>query len=167
MADETNHRYRFRNERAPNERTPPRVDRAIGEFHVQPRSRMLNGGLDPSEMGRRSGEARRAKKMQRERDASDNALTVRQRIGVALSRLTQEELDTMVRGLAQRGNAHALARLADQAFGPPQPAEEDRPSDASLADLTREQRAALWAWLDELDEVPETEEPRSASEDDL
>jgi hypothetical protein len=80
--------------------------------------------------------------------------------------LTQEELDTLVQGLAQRGNAHALARLADQAFGPPQPAEEDRPSDSSLADLTREQRAALWAWLDELDHVPETEEPQSASEDD-
>src|SRR5262245_44051364 len=46
--------------------------------HVPPRSRTLNGGLDPAEMGRRSGEARRAKAAEREEHRRQDALTVRQ-----------------------------------------------------------------------------------------
>jgi hypothetical protein len=68
-------------------------------------------------MGRRSGEARREKKAQREASAAENALTFRQRLGVSLSKLSQPELDHVITGLAHRGNANALARLADQAFG--------------------------------------------------
>jgi hypothetical protein len=55
--------------------------------------------------------------MRREKGAAENALTFRQRLGVSLSRLSQGELDQVVSGLAHRGNASALARLADQAFG--------------------------------------------------
>jgi hypothetical protein len=43
----------------------------------------------------------------------------------------------------------SLVRLADQAFGSPQPAEEEEPSDNFLAQLNREERAALLALLDE------------------
>jgi hypothetical protein len=106
------------------------------------------------------GDTRRARKRHREEQAEENALTVRQRIGVALSRLTQEELDALVHRAVQRGDVRALAQLADQAFGKPPPAEEENPTDTSLADLTREQRTALWAWLDELDELPGTDEDR-------
>ena len=100
-------------------------------------------------MGRRSGEARREKKLQREQRAQENALTFRQRLGLSLSKLSQAELDQVVSGLAHRGNANALARLADQAFGTPLPAEEDVPGDEGLASLTREERAALRQMLKE------------------
>jgi hypothetical protein len=100
-------------------------------------------------MGRRSGEARREKKLQREQRAEENALTFRQRLGVSLSKLSQPELDQVVSGLARRGNANALARLADQAFGKPLPAEEDVPGDEGLASLSREERAVLRQMLEE------------------
>ena len=116
---------------------------------VPPRSRTLNGGLDPAEMGRRSGEARREKKAQREQRAQDAALTFRQRLGVSLSKLTQAELDQVVSGLAHRGNANALARLADQAFGKPLPTEEVVPRDDGLASLTRDELAELQRMLEE------------------
>jgi hypothetical protein len=86
--------------------------------------------------------------MRREKRAAENALTFRQRLGVSLSRLSQEELDQVVSGLAHRGNANALARLADQAFGKAEPAEEDTPEVDWLAALTREQRAVVSSWLD-------------------
>jgi len=122
------------------------------EPYARSRSKPLNGGLDPVEMGRRSGQARREKKMRREKGASENALTFRQRLGVSLSRLNQGELDQVVSGLAHRGNANALARLADQAFGKPEPAEEDKPEDDWLAALTREQRAVVRLWIDSQEE---------------
>src|SRR6188508_1349978 len=92
---------------------------------------------------------RREKKMQRDLRAQENALTVRQKIGVALSKLTQAELDEMVSRLAHRGNANALARLADQAFGKPLPVEEEIPEDEDLSALTREQRAVLRQMLED------------------
>jgi DNA-binding NarL/FixJ family response regulator len=103
-------------------------------------------------MGRRSGEARRAKKAEREELTQESALTFRQRVGVSLSKLTQRELDTAVKSLANSGRANdvgALARLADQAFGRPLPAEEDVPGDEGLASLTREERAVLRQMLEE------------------
>ena len=87
--------------------------------------------------------------MEREQRAQDNALTFRQRLGVSLSKLSQPELDQVVSSLAHRGNANALARLADQAFGKPLPAEEDVPGDEGLASLTREERAVLRQMLEE------------------
>jgi hypothetical protein len=113
--------------------------------HVQPRSKTLNGGLDASEMGRRSGAARREKKQQREEHAEENALTFRQRLGVSLSKLTQRELDQRVRD----ARPSELVRFADQAFGKPLPAEDDVPEDQGLASLTREQRAVLRQMLEE------------------
>lgn len=92
---------------------------------------------------------RREKRLQREASAQDKAPTFRQRLGVSLSKLSQPELDQVVSGLAHRGNANALARLADQAFGRPLPAEEDAPGDEELASLTREERAVLRQMLEE------------------
>ena len=131
------------------ERTPRSARVTNRDSDVPPRSRTLNGGLDPAEMGRRSGEARRAKALARQESAEQNALTFRQRLGVSLSKLSQPELDQVVSGLAHRGNANALARLADQAFGKPLPAEEDVPGDEGLASLTREERAVLRQMLEE------------------
>lgn len=91
---------------------------------------------------------RREKKLQREERAQENALTFRQRLGVSLSKLGQREPDQVVAKLAQRGNAAALARLADQAFGRPTEAEQDARSDAGLAALTRDERAQLRAILE-------------------
>lgn len=72
---------------------------------------------------------------------------------MSLSQLTQADLDQVVSALAERGNANALARLADQAFGKPLPADEDRPDDEGLAALTREERAVLRQILE--DGIPE------------
>lgn len=101
------------------------------------------------EAARASARVRREKRLQREASAQDKAPTFRQRLGVSLSKLSQPELDQVVSGLAHRGNANALARLADQAFGRPLPAEEDAPGDEELASLTREERAVLRQMLEE------------------
>ena len=87
---------------------------------------------------------RREKKIQREKGAADNALTFRQRLGVSLSKLSQEQLDRRV--LDARPTA--LVRFADQVSGRPEPAEEDEPEDNWLATLTREQRAIVRSWID-------------------
>ena len=87
-------------------------------------------------------------------------MTFRQRLGVSLSKLSQPELDQVVSGLAHRGNANALARLADQAFGKPLPAEEDKPEDEGLAALTREERAVLRQMLE--DGLPDEPAPQLA-----
>jgi len=97
--------------------------------------------------------------MQREERAQENALTFRQRLGVSLSKLSQAELDQVVSGLAHRGNASALARLADQAFGKPLPAEEEIPEDEDLSALTREQRAVLRQMLEDGLEPTEAAQP--------
>jgi hypothetical protein len=108
------------------------------------------GGLGASEAAQRSAERRAIKAEERRAEAADNALTFRQRLGVALSRLSQRDLDAVIQGLAKSGkpqDINTLARLADQAFGKPQDAEEDSPIDPELAALTREQRALLREWL--------------------
>jgi hypothetical protein len=152
--------------------TSTNVTSATGSPNVRARSETLNGGLDPSEMGRRSGEARREKKQLREERAEENALTFRQRLGVSLSKLTQTDLDRTIEGLAQSGrpaDLRALAALADQAFGKPQVAEDDTPLDDELAQLTRKERAALRAILEdadperELGELAHREGPASGS----
>jgi hypothetical protein len=80
-----------------------------------------------SETARAAGEkgkiAKAAKKAEREARALDASLTVRQRLGLSVSKLTQDELDAAVHALvvkAATGDAraiHALARVLDQAFG--------------------------------------------------
>jgi hypothetical protein len=132
----------------------------VEEPHVRPRSRTLNGGLDPVEMGQKSGQARREKKIKREETAAENALTVRQKVGVALSRLTQREWDAVVKGatVAQR------VALMNQAFGTPTQAEEDKPQDEGLAALTREQRAVLMEALDKAEDAPPQDDPPSSAQ---
>lgn len=113
------------------------------------RSRTLRHGVDAAEAGRRSGAARRARAAERAAAEADAAQTFRQRLGVSLSRLTQDELDAAVRAMAQQAGKglpsalSALGRAADQAFGKPAPEEED-PQGEELT-LTRAQRSALIA----------------------
>jgi hypothetical protein len=109
------------------------------------------------EAAQASARARREKKAQRAQRAQDNALTFRQRLGVSLSKLSQAELDQVVSGLAHRGNANALARLADQAFGKPLPAEEDVPREEGLASLSREELAVLRQVLEEGSNLDESQ----------
>jgi len=83
-------------------------------------------------------------------------LTSRQRFALALSRLTQEELDAVVKRPADdaaNGDTkavHALCRLADQAFGPTQvePPTDPHPiEDKQWQELTESERATVRADL--------------------
>lgn len=123
------------------------------------RSGTLKGGHDAAEMGRRSAAARRARAAERAQADADAALTFRQRLGVSLSRLTQDELDAAIRRMAtdDRPSAlTALARMADQAFGKPAPEEEEGEAGDDIATLTRAQRSALIAMLMEEEETQRT-----------
>ena len=63
---------------------------------------------------------------------------------------------------ARPSDLGALARLADQAFGKPEPGGEDKPTDPGLADMSRDQLAALRAALLNEDEgVPEGGDPQN------
>lgn len=129
------------------------------------RSGTLKHGLDAREMALRSVEARRARAAERAQQDADAALTFRQRLGVSLSRLTQDELDAAVRRMAtdDRPSAlTALARMADQAFGKPQ-VEEEEQHDDEVAHLTKAQRSALIARLLEEEETQRT--PRGDARD--
>lgn len=70
---------------------------------------------------RRQKEAER--KAQREEDARLTHLTGRQRIGLGLSKVSQEDIDLVITSLVNQAKAgdvksiHALARLFDQGFG--------------------------------------------------
>ena len=107
-----------------------------------------------SESGRKAAMAsvasRRAKAKARAETAEENALTARQRLGVALSKLTQREWDAKVKA----AKAHELVRFLDQAFGRPTDAEPDKPEDTGLAALTKDQRAALRAMLTQDEPLP-------------
>lgn len=138
-----------------NDEAPPTNNK---ELNAQVRSRSLNGGLDPAEMGRRSGQARREKAAARAEAAEQDALTFRQRLGVSLSKLSQNELDQRVKD----ARPSELVRFADQAFGKPLEAEEDKPEDDLLAVLTREQRAVIRSWVEEM-ENESPMEPDSAA----
>jgi hypothetical protein len=121
--------------------------------HVPPRLKTLRGGLDPREMGRLSGKARRARAAEREEHRRQDALTVRQRLGVALqAELTVEDWRGVIGAARAAGNVSALARLADQAFGRPQDAEPEEPEDLGLSALSREQLAVLLEMLDDATE---------------
>lgn len=115
------------------------------------------GGIGSVEAGRRGGAARSAKAKARreaaEAGAIDGARTFRQRLGVALSKLAQDELDAVVSRMAKAGNANALARLADQAFGRPNE-QDEAPSQSGLGELSREELAGALAELDALPSTP-------------
>lgn len=132
-----------------------------GNQDVQARSGTLKGGHDPAEMGRRSAAARRERAAQRAQEELDATRTFRQRLGIALSRLTQEELDAAVKAMATEASKGgkpaamgALARIADQAFGKPLPEEgEDPDAGEDVRKLSRAQRSALIAQLLEEQEL--------------
>ena len=90
-----------------------------------------------SELGRLSGQRRRERKQQREREAALANLTARQRLGLGLSKLTQEQLDAVVQRLATDAAAgdtkavHAIVRLLDQSFGR---AGQEEPADPRSTD---------------------------------
>jgi hypothetical protein len=116
------------------------------------------GGLGPQEASRRAAVARAEKQAARkqaaadiEQDAVQGARTFRQRLGVSLAKLSQDELDALVARMAKAGNANALARLADQAFG--RPSEQDdgvQAQRSGLSGLSRDELAATLAGLDAL-----------------
>lgn len=138
----------------------------------EPRPRTLKHGLDPSEMGRRSAAARRARAAERAAADAEAATTFRQRLGISLSRLSQEELDAAIRRMAadDRPSAlTALARMADQAFGKPAPEEEeDKGAEDDVRSLTRAQRSALIASLLAQEEpVGDASDPRGGDADPL
>lgn len=131
------------------------------EKGAETRSGTLKHGLDAREMALRSAASRRARAAERAAQDAQAATTFRQRVGIALSRLSQDELDKAVKGLAADGKAaslRALGALADQAFGKPAPEEEEQGGDDDVRALTRAQRSALIAEL-----LREEEEQRRPS----
>lgn len=132
---------------------PSEVGAAVARA-ARGRTRTTGDAQRMSELGRLSAQARRERKRQREEAATNRHLTYRQRIGVALSQLTQEQLNTHVQALsnlAAQGDAksiHALARLSDQAFGRSQPEVQDDGRDIlekQWSELTVSEKAALRA----------------------
>ena len=97
------------------------------------------------EAAQASARVRRENKLRREQRAHENATTVREKVGVALSKLSQHDWDETVR----RATVNQRVALMNQAFGAPQPAEEDVPREGGLASLTREELAALLQMLEE------------------
>jgi hypothetical protein len=88
--------------------------------------------------------------IERAEQAAQDALTVRQRLAVALSsQLTVQDWEDVVKHARDHGRTADLARLADQAFGRPSEQDADKPQDPGLAGLTRDQRAVLMAALEE------------------
>lgn len=124
---------------------------------TSPAEQATFGGMTPREAARRSAAARsakaRAKAEAAEAGAIDGARTFRQRLGVALSKLEQKELDAVVSRMAKAGNANALARLADQAFGRPNE-QDEAPSQSQLAGLSRDELSAVLA---DIDSIPSTD----------
>jgi len=116
------------------------------------------GGIGAREASRRGAESRRKKaaaKREAQAAAEVNASrTFRQRLGAALSKLDQQTLDAVVAKLAKQGNANALARLADQAFGRPNEQDEAQRSETGLSGLSRDDLATMQADLDALPVTP-------------
>ncbi len=130
-----------------NDELNPLSDTGIG---VRRRSQWLKGGLDPAEMGRRSGVVRRERAMAREAAIKDAAMTVRQRIGVALSHeLSVDDWRAVIRQARDKSRVADLARLADQAFGKSQPEESAPEEEDPIERLTRAERSAMIARLQE------------------
>jgi hypothetical protein len=114
------------------------------------------GGLTASEAAYRRAEAARERRKQAEQDAQNARLTARDRFGVALSKIAQSDLDEVVQAMVKEAKAGkpqaiaALARMADQAFGRPTPAEGEEPeAEGDARKLTREERSELIAMMQE------------------
>ena len=121
---------------------------------VRARSRSLKGGLDPAELGRRSGRVRRERAAAAERDAELNRLTVQARLATAIAaKLTYADLAELIAGLVERakGNGHVANGAAAQLLAMARVASGDE-GDADTegmdyADMTPAQRAARRAEL--------------------
>jgi hypothetical protein len=126
---------------------------------VGARSRSLKGGLDPAELGRRSGQARRERRRAAARDAELDKLTVRARLATGLAEeLTTETLRQVLHNLATlaRGDGHVavnaarllmeLARKATDEDGQP----DELLPDQAYEDMTKEQQAVARARADAL-----------------
>ena len=73
------------------------------------------GGLTPKEASQRSVEVRRQKAAERAEQSKLDALTVRQRLGVALSaELTVEDWRGLIRYAENKGKTLDLVRMADR-----------------------------------------------------
>ena len=124
---------------------------------VRARSTALNGGLDPVEMGRRSGQARRERKAARELGADFDKLTVSARAATALARtLTYEKalavlahLVTLAegkRGASPGASVQATRELRDWLrVMAGISADDDTTPQLTFEEMTQEQRAAVRA----------------------
>lgn len=146
-------------EEASVERAPERAETEENEDAreaAEARKARPFGGLTPAEAAQRRAAKAREARAEREREATLATLTVRQRLGLSLAKLSQAQLDAVVQALADRAAkgeekaVHALARLSDQAFGKAQPEEEEDTSDVDK--LSRAARAAMLARLLEEEE---------------
>ena len=126
----------------------------IGGVHE--RSRSLRGGLDPVELGRRSGEARREKAAQREALAELDKLTVRSRAAAVLARKLDAEalMDVTeaailrAKGDGQTANQAGRLVLDLLRFASDLPeGDGDNPEGKQPEDMTPAERAALRAQL--------------------
>lgn len=136
------------------------------------------GGLDASEAGKRSAEARRQRRANRDAAVDEARLTARQRLGLAMSELTLEDIRAVRDGLLRKAKTgdekavHALARLLDQSFGRAQPHEDEGGTELEAWEsMSAGERATARArWLRELEEdgrpAGDSSDPR-ADETDL
>lgn len=109
------------------------------------------GGIDPSEAGRLSGEARRRKRDEQARKVDEARLTARQRLALALSsKLSVADYEAVISKLrddAKGGDekaVHALARLHDQAFGRSQPRDDETGSEEDAWESMSPAQRAAW-----------------------
>jgi hypothetical protein len=110
----------------------------------------------------RGVEVRKRRAQEREEERRQDALTVRQRIAVAIQkRYTVAEWLRLLDGLkAEKASVEvkALAQLMNQSFGAPQDAEADESEDPIYGGLTREQRAVMREHLLQVEEDGENDD---------
>lgn len=93
-------------------------------------------------------------------------MTLRQRLGLSLSKLTQDQIDAVIQRLAldaAKGDTRAITamtRLMGQAFGAPQPEPEEQEEATEWEHMSPAQRRALQARiLQEIGEIETLPEP--------
>jgi hypothetical protein len=145
---------------------------------VRARRRTLRGGLDPSEMGKRSAEARRERAAARARAAEHDRLTVAARLALALAtKLSYDDLKEIIDATiaqAKGGSGHVQVQAARTVLGWSELAalgeadDEVDPLD-DLASMTPEQRAVYRSvrerTLKELEELARDEGEELGAED--
>lgn len=112
----------------------------------------------------------RKRKADRDKLVDESRFTARQRLGIALSELTLEDMRLLTRQLAKDAGAgdtkaiHALARLLDQSYGRAVPDVTPEPDDGELSysAMTEAQRASYRAAL-----MAEREAARAETEPSL